>query len=181
MRIQLTSNFGDLPIVGTSWCLVESPFLDILDGGGYPVYIYIHVYIFIMSTCTYIYIYVHKMYAYPCIYAYIYYIYIKTYMFWRVLIDVTGWSNHGIQNPYTGWRCNGFTRTTGPQRGDVLIQSLSYVVITIIITVSLFKCLYTYVHTHTRIYIYTYVYMFMYIYNIHIAQTALSASPRFHP
>ena len=56
MRIQLTSNFGDLPIVGTSWCLVESPFLDILDGGGYPVYIYIHVYIFIMSTCTYIYI-----------------------------------------------------------------------------------------------------------------------------
>ena len=59
MKIQLTSNFGDLPIVGTSWCLVESPFLDILDGGGYHVYMYIYIYI-------------HKMYAYPCIYAYIY-------------------------------------------------------------------------------------------------------------
>ena len=168
MRIQLTSNFGDLPIVGTSWCLVESPFLDILDGGGYPVYIYIYMYTYLSCLHVHIYIYVHKMYAYPCIYAYIYIyiycIYIKTYMFWRVLIDVTGWSNHGIQNPYTGWRCNGFTRTTGPQRGDVLIQSLSYVVITIIITVSLFKCLYTYVHTHTHIYIYIHMYICLCIY-----------------
>lgn len=59
MKIQLTSNFGDLPIVGTSWCLVESPFLDILDGGGYHVYMYIYIYTqdvcISMYICIYIY------------------------------------------------------------------------------------------------------------------------------
>ena len=57
MKIQLTSNFGDLPIVGTSWCLVESPFLDILDGGGYHVYMYIYIYIY--TRCMHIHVYMH--------------------------------------------------------------------------------------------------------------------------
>lgn len=59
MKIQLTSNFGDLPIVGTSWCLVESPFLDILDGGGYHVYMYIYIYTRCMHIHVYMHIYIH--------------------------------------------------------------------------------------------------------------------------